>query len=202
MDPPAAFVDERLQGRRPGRRSSGASLGPDRSGELRRAEPLLLALDGSVLAAELTVDGDLDLLGAVDLDLLLDRLQDPIGLRLGDRRAVDPPDDRELHAAREPHEDPAALDEVGQIVSGHEDDGKVAGRANREVVPNRLPGRHRRDGRNRSLGASPERGRPRGGEQEPAHRERGRQRAEDDHVEQSRRGLGKTLGDRRGRDVE
>ena len=202
MDPPAAFVDERLQGRRPGRRSSGASLGPDRSGELRRAEPLLLALDGSVLAAELTVDGDLDLLGAVDLDLLLDRLQDPIGLRLGDRRTINPPNDSELHAAREPHEDPAALDEVGQIVSGHEDDGKVAGRANREVVPNRLPGRHRRDGRNRSLGASPERGRPRGGEQEPAHRECGRQRAEDDHVEQSRRGLGKTLGDRRGRDVE
>mgnify|MGYP006382917081 CR=1 FL=1 len=92
MDPPAALVDERLQG--------------------WRAEPLLLALDGSVLAAELTVDGDLDLLGTVDLDLLLDQLQDPIGLSLGDWRAVDPPDDRELHAAREPHEDPAALDEV------------------------------------------------------------------------------------------
>ena len=210
MDPPTALVDERLQGRWPGWWSSGASFGSDRAGQLRRAEPLLLALDGSVLAAELTVDGDLDLLGAVDLDLLLDRLQDPIGLRLGDRRAVDPPDDRELHAAREPHEDPAALDEVGQIVAGHEDDGKVAGRANREVVANRLPGhwqrgrwpprpasrrrRHRRD-------LWPVRWRRRCSNK-PNQREGDGERAEDGGLPGAREGLGEALALRRGWNVD
>jgi hypothetical protein len=95
IDPPTEIVDERGQFATYWRRS-GEGFRPDPSGQLRRADALLLAQHGPALAAELTVDGDLDLLEDLDLDLLLNRPEHAVGLGASHRGAVEAPDEGEL----------------------------------------------------------------------------------------------------------